>query len=356
MAGLLAVRAADARRRRGGAGAWCSAGRAGSASTAGSAARRVRRAGWRSTASISVLGAYSLPETSNPFAMNSGAGIAKSLLTLLSMVASAVGGGADGGGRRRCSATPGSGWPCRSALAYGVGAALLGRVPGRGRAGPPDAGAAGRRHPAPLMPVVEAVVTVPVPPELAFAVSQTVAPVRYRWDPFVREQHFVDGATRPGRGVRTFTRSRHGLTMVSEYVSFAPPTNVGMKMVRGPWFFELFAGGWRFAPGPQPGTTVATWRYNFRCRPAFLRPVADGSASGCSAGTSAAGSPATRPAAPTREVLAAARAAPARTAAGAARRGLAQARSPTSYCAPAADRRPTRCGAWRRRRGGPRPR
>jgi hypothetical protein len=31
--------------------------------------------------------------------------------------------------------------------------------------------------------------------------------------------------------------------MVSEYVSFAPPTHVGMKMVRGPWFFEMFAGG-----------------------------------------------------------------------------------------------------------------
>ncbi|MEV5821850.1 SRPBCC family protein [Micromonospora haikouensis] len=124
------------------------------------------------------------------------------------------------------------------------------------------------------MPVVESVITVPVPPELAFAVSQTVAPARYRWDPFVREQHFTDGATRPGKGVRTFTRSRHGLTMVSEYVSFAPPSHVGMKMVRGPWFFEMFAGGWRFAPGPEPGTSVATWRYHFRCRPAFLRPVA----------------------------------------------------------------------------------
>ncbi|MEW2443093.1 SRPBCC family protein [Micromonospora marina] len=125
------------------------------------------------------------------------------------------------------------------------------------------------------MPVVEAVTTVPVPPELAFAVSQTTAPVRYRWDPFVREQHFVDGATRPGRGVRTYTRSRHGLVMVSEYVSWSPPTNVGMKMVRGPRLFERFGGGWRFAPGPEPDTTIATWRYNFRCRPAFLRPVAE---------------------------------------------------------------------------------
>jgi len=125
------------------------------------------------------------------------------------------------------------------------------------------------------MPVVEAVTTVPVPPDLAFAVSQTTAPIRYRWDPFVREQHFTDGATRPGKGVRTFTRSRHGLGMVSEYVSYAPPSHVGMKMVRGPWFFEVFAGGWRFAPAPEPGHTIATWRYSFRCRPGFIRPIAD---------------------------------------------------------------------------------
>jgi hypothetical protein len=125
------------------------------------------------------------------------------------------------------------------------------------------------------MPVVEAVVTVPVPPEVAFAVSQLTAPMRYRWDPFVREQHLMDGAARPGKGVRTYTRSRHGLTMISEYVSYAPPTNVGMRMVSGPWFFEMFGGGWRFSPATEPGHTVATWRYNFRCRPAWLRPLAD---------------------------------------------------------------------------------
>ncbi|NNH71106.1 SRPBCC family protein [Nocardia uniformis] len=125
------------------------------------------------------------------------------------------------------------------------------------------------------MPVVEAVVTVAVPPELAFAVSQTTGEVRYRWDPFIREQHFTDGVTRPGKGVRTFTRSRHGFTMISEYVSYQPPTNAGMKMIEGPWFFEMLAGGWRFVPAGEPGHTLATWRYNFRCRPAWLRPIAD---------------------------------------------------------------------------------
>jgi hypothetical protein len=123
------------------------------------------------------------------------------------------------------------------------------------------------------MPVVEAVATVPVPADVAFAVSQTTGPVRLRWDPFIHRQYFLDGATHPGKGVRTFTRSWHGLTMVSEYVSFAPPTNVGMKMLRGPWFFEMFAGGWRFVPAADPGHTVATWRYSFRCRPVVLRPI-----------------------------------------------------------------------------------
>ncbi|WP_174533990.1 ABC transporter permease [Micromonospora chalcea] len=74
---------------------------------------------------VSVLGAYSLPESSNPFAMNSGAGFTKGLLTLVSMVGSAV------------VAVPfvvaaallGDVWLWLAlpiGLAYGVGAALLG--------------------------------------------------------------------------------------------------------------------------------------------------------------------------------------------------------------------------------------
>ncbi|MFE9689728.1 ABC transporter permease [Micromonospora sp. NPDC005806] len=74
---------------------------------------------------VAVLGAYALPETSNPFAMNTGAGVAKSLLTLVSMLASAV------------AAVPvvvaaallGDVWLWLAlpvGLAYGLGAALLG--------------------------------------------------------------------------------------------------------------------------------------------------------------------------------------------------------------------------------------
>lgn len=39
---------------------------------------------------LSVLGAYALPETANPFAVNAGAGFVRSLLSLVAMVASAA--------------------------------------------------------------------------------------------------------------------------------------------------------------------------------------------------------------------------------------------------------------------------
>jgi hypothetical protein len=123
------------------------------------------------------------------------------------------------------------------------------------------------------MPVVESSLVVPVEPLIAFAVSQTSGEVRRRWDTFIREQRHLDGAVRAGKGVRTLTISRGGLRMVSEYVSFRPPTSVGMKVLELPWFLEKVGGGWRFEP--VDGGTRAVWRYNFACRPALIRPIAE---------------------------------------------------------------------------------
>jgi hypothetical protein len=130
------------------------------------------------------------------------------------------------------------------------------------------------------MPVVESRCVVPVSVETAFAVSQTTGETRLRWDPFIRRQHFVDGALVPAKGVRTLTVQRFGLRMESEYVSYNPPSNVGMKMTTGSWFFERFAAGWRFSPveGTDAGAdaaTLAVWRYNFTCKPRWLAPVAE---------------------------------------------------------------------------------
>ncbi|MGF1598791.1 MAG: SRPBCC family protein [Acidimicrobiales bacterium] len=120
---------------------------------------------------------------------------------------------------------------------------------------------------------VEATVIVDVDLAVAFAVSQTQGPIRYRWDTFVRRQELVD-ADRPAPGVRTVTRSRHGLRMVSEYTSFRPPTHVGMRMVEGPWFFRSFGGGWSFR-ALDDGRTQATWRYTFAVRPGWLSHAAE---------------------------------------------------------------------------------
>ena len=111
------------------------------------------------------------------------------------------------------------------------------------------------------MPQVMAEAWVPLPPGTAFAVSQTTGEVRLRWDPFIRRQHLL-GADRPAAGVRTFTRARVGPAMVSRYVSYRPPTSVGMTMEKGPWFFATFGGGWRFTwKGPAPGFHVVYARW-----------------------------------------------------------------------------------------------
>jgi len=66
---------------------------------------------------------------------------------------------------------------------------------------------------------------VPVPPATAFDVSQTTGEVRLRWDPFIRRQYLLGGASLPARGVETFTVHWLRLRTVSRYVSFDRPTN-----------------------------------------------------------------------------------------------------------------------------------
>lgn len=124
------------------------------------------------------------------------------------------------------------------------------------------------------MPRIEATVHVSVSQDVAFAVSQTTGETRLRWDPFIHKQHLLDGATVPAKDVRTETWSKHRLRMVTQYVSFKPPSQVGMRMLEGPWFFDNFGSGWAFAPADDGGTNV-TWRYTFKVKPSWLALVAD---------------------------------------------------------------------------------
>lgn len=92
-----------------------------------------------------------------------------------------------------------------------------------------------------LMPIVEHSAWVPVSVTEAFDLSMSHAR-RFDWDPFLKAQRFLDGATCPGVGVRTWSKDRRGLVMVTRYLTFQRPHRVGMKMERGPRIFRTFSG------------------------------------------------------------------------------------------------------------------
>jgi ribosome-associated toxin RatA of RatAB toxin-antitoxin module len=123
------------------------------------------------------------------------------------------------------------------------------------------------------MPIVESSIVIHVPNDQLFALAQDYY-VRLEWDPFLSEMQFLDGATTAAVGVRVWVKSRRGLTMEVEYTTVEPPDRVATKMLKGPIFFEQFAGTWRFENG-DAGQTKVHFRYSFKSRWPLLRSVVD---------------------------------------------------------------------------------
>jgi ribosome-associated toxin RatA of RatAB toxin-antitoxin module len=96
---------------------------------------------------------------------------------------------------------------------------------------------------------------------------------RLEWDPFLKEARLV-GAEQPEVGARSWCVARSGLGMETVYISYQPPRVVAIKMTRGPWILERFAGSWRFDYLAEQETRV-TFRYHILARPRWLRPVLD---------------------------------------------------------------------------------
>jgi hypothetical protein len=69
--------------------------------------------------------------------------------------------------------------------------------------------------------------------------------------------------------VRALCIDQNGTAMETEYISFNPPRAVAMKMTRGPWFLESFAGSWRFEE-VTPGQTRVRFSYSLGARPGWL--------------------------------------------------------------------------------------
>lgn len=123
------------------------------------------------------------------------------------------------------------------------------------------------------MPVVEESLLIRAPQQPLFDLAQDYR-LRLKWDPFLRDLRFLDGAVEAAVGVRVWVRAWTGLTMVVEYVVLSRPEVAAMKMVEGPFLLHQFAGSWRFRPHPD-GSTEVIFRYVFETRWRRLRWLLD---------------------------------------------------------------------------------
>ena len=111
-------------------------------------------------------------------------------------------------------------------------------------------------------------VVIDADPAALFRLSQDYGR-RLEWDPFLRSADLVGDAREASVGVRALCVARSGWAMETEYVSFHPPRATAVKMTRGPWFLDSFAGSWRFEE-IAPGRTRVGFRYSLRARPRWL--------------------------------------------------------------------------------------
>jgi len=118
------------------------------------------------------------------------------------------------------------------------------------------------------MPILESIQIVNASDYELFWLSQDYY-LRAEWDPFTKENYFLDGAKVAAKGVRVFVRAYNGLTMTAVLVNFQPPLRATMQMEKGPFIFKKFAGTWAFK-SMQRNITEVTFRYNIQVRNKFL--------------------------------------------------------------------------------------
>ena len=92
---------------------------------------------------------------------------------------------------------------------------------------------------------------------------------RLQWDPFLRSAELLNGATTAQVGVKAYCVAKNGWGMETEYVSFNRPRTTAVKMTKGPWFIQSFAGTWHFEQHSSEQTTVS-FSYHLKAKPVWL--------------------------------------------------------------------------------------
>lgn len=91
---------------------------------------------------------------------------------------------------------------------------------------------------------------------------------RNAWDPLTSEAYLLNLASAAEGGLVRCT-AKNGLSMDTVYVSYKPDKVAAVKMVKGPYIFDKFAGGWCFEPLDGNKTRVK-FSYTITTRPKCL--------------------------------------------------------------------------------------
>lgn len=115
------------------------------------------------------------------------------------------------------------------------------------------------------MATIEYELVINAKPEIVYEISQSYSAIRYLWDPFPKQLKLLDGATSIAKGVKVFILAKNGFKMVVEFVQVTPPSAAAIKMIKGPFFLQSFAGSWTFKP-IENTATKAKFTYSIKAK------------------------------------------------------------------------------------------
>ncbi len=88
---------------------------------------------------------------------------------------------------------------------------------------------------------------------------------RMQWDTFLQRADLLDGAKEAGLGVKAYCQAKSGIGLVTEYVSYRPPSVTAVKMTSSSPIFKSFQGSWTFHPLAEKESEVI-FLYSFKLK------------------------------------------------------------------------------------------
>lgn len=107
-------------------------------------------------------------------------------------------------------------------------------------------------------------ITINCTSEVAFDFTQDYDH-RLTWDTFLKKADLIEGATKAGKGVKSYCVAKNGIGIESQYITFNRPKVTAIEMTKGPYMFQTFLGSWTFKE-TQQGWTEVTFLYSFQLR------------------------------------------------------------------------------------------